>query len=166
MDYQKLYSKLFNGITDTIEQLKELQIQAEEDYLKMSDGTTDRKVIPFNPHKTNSDASQETYLLVVDDDNYNKLLSELYVGEWHEPDKSVLDNVLAKGNDLTWVQYTDTKKGIILFYVSNERVYGKHLINFYDIPYGCEKSNLTDDDRIAILEKFKNSHKNIKFENL
>jgi len=100
MDYQKLYSKLFNGITDTIEQLKELQIQAEEDYLKMSDGTTDRKVIPFNPHKTNSDASQETYLLVVDDDNYNKLLSELYVGEWHEPEKSVLDNVLAKGNDL------------------------------------------------------------------
>ena len=37
MDYQKLYSKLFNGITDTIEQLKELQIQVEEDYLSMTE---------------------------------------------------------------------------------------------------------------------------------
>lgn len=47
MDYQKLYAKLFNGITDTIEQLKELQIQAEEDYLQMGD-EDESKVIKFN----------------------------------------------------------------------------------------------------------------------
>lgn len=47
MDYQKLYSKLFNGITDTIEQLQQLQIQAEEDYLNMTEGPEENKVLSF-----------------------------------------------------------------------------------------------------------------------
>ncbi len=32
-DYEKLYHYLFNGITDIIEDLKDLQINAEEIYL-------------------------------------------------------------------------------------------------------------------------------------
>ncbi len=32
-DYQKLYHKLFNAITDTIEDLKNIQIEAEEEYI-------------------------------------------------------------------------------------------------------------------------------------
>ena len=47
MDYLDLYAKLFNGITDTIENLQKLQIQVEEDYLKMSD-ENENKVIKFN----------------------------------------------------------------------------------------------------------------------
>ncbi len=54
IDYQKLYSKLFNGITDTIEQLKELQIQAEEDYLQMGD-EEENKVVKFNVVKGKTD---------------------------------------------------------------------------------------------------------------
>jgi hypothetical protein len=56
MDYQKLYSKLFNGITDTIEQLKELQIQAEKDYLQMGD-EDESKVIKFNAIKGKTNVS-------------------------------------------------------------------------------------------------------------
>ncbi len=37
MDYQKLYTTLFNGITETIEELQKLQIEVEEDYLQMSE---------------------------------------------------------------------------------------------------------------------------------
>lgn len=33
-DYEKLYHYLFNGITDIIEELKDLQINAEEIYLE------------------------------------------------------------------------------------------------------------------------------------
>ena len=33
-DYEKLYFKLFNGITDTINALIKLQNDAEEEYLK------------------------------------------------------------------------------------------------------------------------------------
>lgn len=33
-DYEKLYHYLFNGITDIIEELKDLQINAEEIYLQ------------------------------------------------------------------------------------------------------------------------------------
>lgn len=62
MDYQKLYSKLFNGITDTIEQLKELQIQAEEDYLQM--GEEENKVVKFNVIKGKTDIP----VLSVDDE--------------------------------------------------------------------------------------------------
>lgn len=32
-NYQKLYYKLFNAITDTIEDLKNIQIEAEEEYI-------------------------------------------------------------------------------------------------------------------------------------
>lgn len=33
-DYEKLYHSLFNAITDTIENLKEVQIKAEEEYIE------------------------------------------------------------------------------------------------------------------------------------
>lgn len=36
-DYQKLYHKLFNAITDTIEDLKNVQIEAEEEYINSYD---------------------------------------------------------------------------------------------------------------------------------
>ncbi len=57
IDYQKLYAQLFNGITDTIEQLKELQIQAEENYLQMGD-EHESKVVKFNVIKGKSDAPE------------------------------------------------------------------------------------------------------------
>ena len=47
MNYQKLYSKLFNGITDTIESLKQLQIEVEEDYLQMGD-EEENKIVKLN----------------------------------------------------------------------------------------------------------------------
>ena len=47
MNYQKLYTKLYNGITDTIEQLQRLQIEVEEDYLQMSD---ERNVVKINKY--------------------------------------------------------------------------------------------------------------------
>lgn len=47
MDYLDLYAKLFNGITDTIENLQRLQIQVEEDYLNMAD-EDENKVVKFN----------------------------------------------------------------------------------------------------------------------
>lgn len=56
MDYQKLYSKLFNGITNTIESLHQLQIQAEEDYLDMAD-EDESKVVKLNVVKGDSDIS-------------------------------------------------------------------------------------------------------------
>ena len=37
MDYEKLYHDLFNAITDSIENLKEAQLKAEENYLKMTE---------------------------------------------------------------------------------------------------------------------------------
>ena len=52
MDYQKLYSNLFNGITDTIEHLKQLQIQAEEDYLTMAE---ERKGVKLKIVKSKTD---------------------------------------------------------------------------------------------------------------
>ncbi len=36
-DFEKMYFELFNGITDTIEKLKELQQKAEELYLEQKD---------------------------------------------------------------------------------------------------------------------------------
>ena len=54
IDYQKLYAKLFNGITDTIEQLKELHIQTEEDYLQMGD-EEGHKLVKFNVIKGKTD---------------------------------------------------------------------------------------------------------------
>ena len=35
MDYKKLYTQLFNGITETIEDLQKLQIEVEEEFLQM-----------------------------------------------------------------------------------------------------------------------------------
>ena len=32
-DYKKLYHKMFNKVTDIIEELKELQIETEEEYI-------------------------------------------------------------------------------------------------------------------------------------
>ena len=36
-DYEKMYYELFNGITDTIEKLKELQQNAEELYIEQKE---------------------------------------------------------------------------------------------------------------------------------
>ena len=36
-NYKELYFKLFNGVTDVIEKLKELQIKAEEIYISAYD---------------------------------------------------------------------------------------------------------------------------------
>ena len=36
-DYEKMYFELFNGITDTIEKLKELQQKAEESYIEQKE---------------------------------------------------------------------------------------------------------------------------------
>ncbi len=36
-DYEKLYFKLFNGVTDTINALVKLQMDAEEEYLKSTE---------------------------------------------------------------------------------------------------------------------------------
>ena len=47
-DYQQLYSKMFNAITDTIEHLKQVQIEAEEDYLKLCENDSDSKIVQFN----------------------------------------------------------------------------------------------------------------------
>ena len=47
-DYQKLYSKMFNAITDTIENLKKVQIEAEEEYLKLYENDSETKIIQFN----------------------------------------------------------------------------------------------------------------------
>jgi len=47
-DYQKLYSKMFNAITDTIEHLKQVQIEAEEDYLKLCENDGESKIVQFN----------------------------------------------------------------------------------------------------------------------
>lgn len=43
MDYKELYHDLFNTLTDTIENLKEAQLKAEEKYLKMTDDTNTQK---------------------------------------------------------------------------------------------------------------------------
>ena len=36
-DYKKMYLELFNGITDVIEQLKQLQSEAEERYIQTAE---------------------------------------------------------------------------------------------------------------------------------
>ena len=36
-DYEKLYHEMFNKVTDVIEELKQLQIKMEEEYLKQTD---------------------------------------------------------------------------------------------------------------------------------
>lgn len=41
-DYQKLYHKMFNGVTDTIESLIKLQQDVEEEYL-LSCGEDDKR---------------------------------------------------------------------------------------------------------------------------
>ena len=37
IDYQKMYYELFNEITDIIEKLKQIQIDAEEKYISSND---------------------------------------------------------------------------------------------------------------------------------
>jgi len=37
-DYKKMYYELFNDITDVIEKLKEIQINAEERYVSVTEG--------------------------------------------------------------------------------------------------------------------------------
>ncbi len=37
-DYKKMYYELFNEITDVIEKLKEIQINAEERYISTTEG--------------------------------------------------------------------------------------------------------------------------------
>lgn len=44
-NYQKMYSKLFNAITDTIEKLKQVQIEAEEEYINSFDEDTETNVL-------------------------------------------------------------------------------------------------------------------------
>ena len=39
-DYKKLYFELFNKITDTIENLKKIQLEAEETFITSSDDVT------------------------------------------------------------------------------------------------------------------------------
>ncbi len=36
-EYKELYRTLFNGVTDTIEELKKLQQKVEDEYLKLTD---------------------------------------------------------------------------------------------------------------------------------
>jgi hypothetical protein len=153
MDYQKLYSKLFNGITDTIEQLKELQIQAEEDYLQLGE---ENKVIKLRPLK----GKTEVPLLSVDDEEYEKLLQELYIEEWKEPVKGLLDETMMKNIDATAVQYIGDKFNDVVLFVSNRSNDGKHIISIS--PVG-EKDKLSIDEHIAILENFENAHKGVKF---
>lgn len=49
IDYQKLYHILFNGITDTIEQLQQLQQQAEELYLSFEDSDESDEILDEHP---------------------------------------------------------------------------------------------------------------------
>lgn len=48
-EYEKIYAKMFNGITDTIENLKNLQIEVEQEFIEMGEKNTECKKIPFNP---------------------------------------------------------------------------------------------------------------------
>ncbi len=153
MDYQKLYSKLFNGITDTIERLQELQIQVEEDYLQMRE---ECNVVKFNVVK----GKPEVPVLAVDDDEYEKLLATLYTDEWQEPAKGLLDAKAMEYIDATAVQYMGDAFDDVLLFISNKSNNGKHIISI--MPVG-EKGELSIDEHIAILENFENAHKDIKF---
>ena len=44
-DYEKLYYKMFNKITDMIEELKDLQKNMEEEYLKQAESKENKIVI-------------------------------------------------------------------------------------------------------------------------
>ena len=153
MDYQKLYSKLFNGITDTIERLKELQVQVEEDYLQLGE---ENKVIKLRPLK----GKTEVPLLSVDVEEYEKLLKELYTEEWQEPVKGLLGRAAMKNIDATAVQYTGGKFTDVILFLSNKSNGGKHIISIIPLD---EKGKLSADEHIAILEDFENAHKDIKF---
>ncbi|MDO5479568.1 MAG: hypothetical protein Q4G23_10450 [Clostridia bacterium] len=45
-DYKKMYTKLFNSVTDAIEILKQAQIETEEIYINSSE--EDKKVLNIN----------------------------------------------------------------------------------------------------------------------
>ncbi len=50
--YKHLYLKLFNAITDIIETLKKVQIETEEEYLKLCEKEDDEnKLVNFNVFK-------------------------------------------------------------------------------------------------------------------
>ena len=42
-DYEKMYYKLFNSITDIIEQLKQVQIEAEEEFINSNNNDYNEK---------------------------------------------------------------------------------------------------------------------------
>ncbi len=44
-EYKELYSMLFNGVTDIIEDLKKLQEKAEDRYLKLTDEEYKKKPV-------------------------------------------------------------------------------------------------------------------------
>ena len=44
----EVYSKMFNAITDTIENLKKAQIEAEEEYLKLYENNDTTKIVKFS----------------------------------------------------------------------------------------------------------------------
>lgn len=161
MDYQKLYQKLFRGITETIDQLQELQKQAEDDYLRMGE---ESNVVKFNlvqRSKAETEIAQSKgYVLSVDDAEYDRLLQELYTEEWKEPVKGLLDETVMKNIDATAVQYIGDKFNDVVLFVSNRSNDGKHIISIS--PVG-EKDKLSIDEHIAILENFENAHKSIKF---
>ena len=50
-DYQKLYHKLFNAITDTIEDLKNIQREAEEEYINSFDKESTEAIIKLHTKK-------------------------------------------------------------------------------------------------------------------
>ena len=47
MDLKRQYLKLFNAITDTIENLKQVQREVEEEYIKAGEDTSE-KIVKFN----------------------------------------------------------------------------------------------------------------------
>ncbi len=51
-NYKKLYFKLFNAVTDAIEDLKQAQIDAEDAYLE-DDEIDTSKIAKFKVHSTN-----------------------------------------------------------------------------------------------------------------
>ena len=48
-NYQKLYLKAFNAITDTILYLQKLQLELEEEYVKSCKSEDAPKIIKFKP---------------------------------------------------------------------------------------------------------------------
>ncbi len=54
-NYKKLYFKLFNQITDIIEKLKQIQIDAEDAYIEDDDEIDTSKIKKFKVHSTDKE---------------------------------------------------------------------------------------------------------------